>query len=241
MSIGGNSLATPLAPRPSGVAPVQGLEARIGIAAPTAVAQPQAVQQLAESVLCTSETRFPAHRPRCHMCASGSASGASKTDSNHGFPLEDPQALAQAGRRLVSGAISGRMPSGPGPSATSSPAARQTRATRTDPNAPPRSQCVSSPPLIPALPPLAHGVQARRSAIRSCRTAAPGHRTRSRSPRARPHGSSSSRAPSPAPPRPGRHACSPCTRGRASGRRPTPNYCLPPRPRSFRRFWRRLR
>ena len=35
-----------------------------------------------------------------------------KTDSNHGFPLEDPQALAQAGRRLVSGAISGRMPAG---------------------------------------------------------------------------------------------------------------------------------
>ena len=46
-----------------GVAPVHGLEARIGIAAPMAVAQPQAVPQLAKSVPCTSETRFPAHRP----------------------------------------------------------------------------------------------------------------------------------------------------------------------------------
>ena len=93
-----------------GVAPVHGLEARIGIAAPMAVAQPQTVQQLAESVPCTSETRFPAHRLRCHMCASGSASGASKTAFKSQLRARRSSRSGSAGRRLVSALISGRMP-----------------------------------------------------------------------------------------------------------------------------------
>ena len=111
---------------------------------------------------------------------------------------------------------------------------------RPDPTAPPRTRRVSSPPLTTALLAMSHGLPAGRSAIRCCRTAAPGHRNRPRSLAVRSCGSSSSRSPSAAPPRAGRCARTSCTRGRVLGWRPTPNYCPPPRPRSFRRFSRRL-
>ena len=101
------------------------------------------------------------------------------------------------------------------------------------PTAPPRTRSVSSPALTPALLG-AHGGRAVRSAIRCCRTAAPGHRTRPRSLAVRSCGSSSSRSPSAAPPRVGRRARTSCTRGRALVWRSAPNYCLPRRPRSFR-------
>ena len=101
------------------------------------------------------------------------------------------------------------------------------------PTKPPRTRRVSSPALIPALLG-APGVRAGRSAIRYCRTAAAGHPTRPRSPAVRSCGSSSSRSPSAAPPRAGRCARTSDTTERALGWRPTPNYRLPPRPRSFR-------
>ena len=47
--------------RGGGSLPSKAFKARICIAAPKVVAQPQAVQQLAESAPCMSETHSPAH------------------------------------------------------------------------------------------------------------------------------------------------------------------------------------
>ena len=46
------------------VAPVHGPETRIGTGDPRAVAQPQAVQRLAESTFRTPSRHFPAQAPR---------------------------------------------------------------------------------------------------------------------------------------------------------------------------------
>ncbi len=56
------------------VAPDHGSETRIGIGDPGAVAQPQAVQRLAEPSIRTPRRHFPAQAPRCRFHTSGSAS-----------------------------------------------------------------------------------------------------------------------------------------------------------------------
>ena len=98
----------------------------------------------------------------------------------------------------------------------------------------------SSLPLTPALIAMAHGVAVGRSAIRWCRTAAPGHRNRPRSLAVGSCGNSIFHLPSAASPKAGRCARTSCTKGRVLGWRPTPNYGQPPRYRSSRRISPRL-
>ena len=65
-----------------GVAPNHGPGTRIGIGAPLAVAQPQAVQRLAEPGFRTTWRHFPAQAPRRRIHTSGSATGSAERRSN---------------------------------------------------------------------------------------------------------------------------------------------------------------
>jgi len=71
-------------PLPGGgrVAPVHGPQKRIGTGDPRAVAQPEAVQRLAEPAFRTTGRHSPAQAPRCRFHTSGSATGSAERRPN---------------------------------------------------------------------------------------------------------------------------------------------------------------
>ena len=88
-----------------------GLRFRRGAAAPEAVVQPKSVQRHAKSRTCTSESRFSAHAPRIHMCASESASGPRHTARSSPAPsvtARTPQPILHLAERRRRPPLGGR-------------------------------------------------------------------------------------------------------------------------------------